>query len=62
MSVESSLGFGFGKQGASSMQPLYIYNSGDAALTISAITRKAGAADFAIGALTLPVTLTPHRS
>ncbi len=40
------------------MRPLYIYNSGDAALTISAITRTAGA----IGALTLPVTLTPHRS
>jgi hypothetical protein len=59
MSVESSLGFGFSRQGASSRQPLYIYNSGDAPLTISAITRTTGAADFVIGAVTLPATVTP---
>jgi photosystem II stability/assembly factor-like uncharacterized protein len=58
MSVESSLGFGFARQGASSRQPLYIYNSGDAPLAISAITRTSGAADFAIGAVTLPATVT----
>jgi photosystem II stability/assembly factor-like uncharacterized protein len=59
MSVESSLGFGFTRQGASSRQPLYIYNSGDAPLAISAITRTTGAADFAIGAVTLPATVAP---
>jgi hypothetical protein len=59
MSVESNLGFGYARQGASCMQPLYIYNSGDAALTISAITRTSGVADFAIGAVTLPAAVTP---
>src|ERR1022692_2758877 len=59
MSVESSLGFGFARQGTGNKQPLYIYNSGDAALTISAITRTFGSADFAIGAVTLPATVAP---
>jgi photosystem II stability/assembly factor-like uncharacterized protein len=57
MTVESTLGFCFARQGASYTQPLYIYNSGDAALTISAITRASGSADFTIGAVTLPATV-----
>lgn len=59
MSVESSLGFGFARQGARNTLPLYIYNSGDAALTVSAITRMSGTADFAIGDVTLPAKVTP---
>ncbi len=59
LSVESSLGFGFSHQGASYTQPLYIYNSGDGALLISAITRTSGSSDFAIGPITLPATVAP---
>ena len=59
LSVESSLGFGFSHQGASYTQPLYIYNSGDGALTISAIRRTSGSSDFAIGPITLPATVAP---
>jgi len=59
MSVESSLGFAFVRQGVSSTQPMYIYNSGDAPLTISAITRTSGVADFAIGGVALPATVAP---
>jgi len=62
MSVESSLGFGFARQGASARLPLYIYNSGDAALTISAIPRNSGSADFAIGAVALPATVLPGQT
>jgi len=62
MSVESSLGFGFARQGASARLPLYLYNSGDAALTIAAIARNAGSADFAIGAVALPATVAPGET
>ena len=59
MSIESNLGFGFTRQGASYIQPLYIYNSGDAPLIISVIKRRSGSSDFAIDSLTLPSTVAP---
>lgn len=59
ISVESNLGFGFAPQRRSCSQPLYIYNSGNASLTISSIARSAGSADFAIGQVTFPATVQP---
>lgn len=60
IAVESSLGFGIVSTGQSGTLSLYVYNCGNAPLTVTAITRLAGSADFAVSAgATFPATVAP---
>ncbi len=58
--VESSLGFGIVPVSKSGTLPIYVYSCGDAPLTVTAITKIAGSADFAIDpSAAFPATVAP---
>jgi hypothetical protein len=60
VSVESSLGFGTVPVGKSGTLSIYLYNCGDAPLTVTGITRLAGSADFAVSpTAAIPATVAP---
>lgn len=58
--VESLLGFAAMPVGKSAALPVYIYNTGDAPLTVTALTMTAGSSDFAVDPATVfPAAIAP---